>query len=146
MARFEVEGMDEIIRQMKSMQQLTGKVAEAMLMAGAKEVQEAWRESAEKHQHRDTGQLIESIGYPRKPKAASDLLSIDIYPQGKNDRGIRNAEVAFVLHYGTRKMPGSGWVDDADAISGPRVTSAMQRIWTAYLETGEVPTLQAQMQ
>ena len=144
MARFEVEGMEEIIKQMKSMQQLTGKVAEAMLMAGAEEVREAWRESAEKHKHRDTGQLIESIGYPRKPKAASDMLSIDIYPQKKNDRGIRNAEVAFVLHYGTRKMLGSGWVDDADAISGPKVTSAMQRIWAEYLETGKVPTLQAQ--
>lgn len=144
MARFEVEGMDEIIRQMRSMQQLTGKVAEAMLMAGAEEVREAWRESAEKHKHRDTGQLIESIGYPRRPKAASDMLSIDIYPQGTNDRGIRNAEVAFVLHYGTTKMPGSGWVDDADTISGPRVTSAMQRIWAEYLETGKVPTLQGQ--
>lgn len=144
MARFEVEGMDEIIRQMRSMQQLTGKVAEAMLMAGAEEVREAWRESAEKHKHRDTGQLIESIGYPRKPKAASDMLSIDIYPQKKNDRGIRNAEVAFVLHYGTTKMPGSGWVDDADTISGPNVTSAMQRIWAEYLETGKAPTLQAQ--
>ena len=83
-----------------------------------------------------------SIGYPRKPTAASDSLAIDIYPQGKNTGGVRNAEVAFVLHYGTSKMPGSRWVDDADSKSGPRVTAAMTRIWDTYLETGTVPAVE----
>lgn len=142
MARFEIDGMDEIIDKMKSMQMLTGKVAETMLMAAAAEVREAWRESAEEHAHRNTGQMIASIGYPRKPTAASDSLTIDIYPQGKNTGGVRNAEVAFVLHYGTSKMPGSRWVDDADSKSGPRVTAAMTRIWDTYLETGTVPAVE----
>lgn len=141
MARFEIQGMDEIIDQMKSMQLLTGKVAETMLMAAAEDVREAWRESAEEHGHRDTGQMIAAIGYPRKPSAASDALAIDIYPQGTNTGGVRNAEVAFVLHYGTSKMPGSGWVDDADAKSGPRVTATMASIWSNYIQTGELPTI-----
>ena len=139
MARFDVEGMDEIIRQMKAMGEMTGQAAAAMLMAGAKEVQEAWREAAEEHGHRDTGQMIESIGFAKRPKTAGDMLYIDIYPQGKNSGGVRNAEVAFVLHYGTSKMPGSGWIDDADRISGPRVTSAMETIWAEFLATGKVP-------
>ena len=139
MARFEIQGMDEIIDKMKSMQMLTGPVAQAMLMTAAEDVKEAWRESAEEHEHRDTGDMINSIGYPRTPKAASDALFIDIYPQGKNRGGVRNAEVAFVLHYGTSKMPGSGWVNDADAKSGPRVTQTMQQIWNAYIETGQLP-------
>jgi hypothetical protein len=144
MARFEIQGMDEIIDQMKSMQLLTGKVAEAMLMAAAEDVRVAWRESAEEHGHRDTGQMIASIGYPRKPTAASDALAIDIYPQGKNTGGVRNAEVAFVLHYGTRKMPGSGWVTDADAKSSPKVTATMAEIWSNYIRTGELPTISRQ--
>lgn len=141
MARFEIQGMDEIIDQMRSMQLLTGRVAETMLMAAAEDVREAWRESAEEHGHRDTGQMIAAIGYPRKPSAASDALAIDIYPQGKNTGGVRNAEVAFVLHYGTSKMPGSGWVDDADAKSGPKVTATMESIWSNYIRTGELPTI-----
>lgn len=142
MARFEIQGMDEIIDQMRSMGELTGKVAATMLMAAAEDVRQAWRESAEEHGHRDTGQMIAAIGYPRQPTAAGDALSIDIYPQGKNTGGVRNAEVAFVLHYGTSKMPGSGWIDDADKKSGPKVTNTMASIWSNYLSTGQLPTIQ----
>lgn len=142
MARFEITGMDEIIDQMKSMQMLTGEVAESMLMAGAEEVRSAWRESAEEHGHRDTGQMIASVGYARKPKAASDALSVDIYPQGTRPGGVRNAEVAFVLHHGSGKLQASHWVDDADAAAGPRAEGAMVHVWDVFIQTGQTPPVQ----
>lgn len=134
MARFDVSGLDETIEDMKRLGQMTGQTADAMLMAGAEEVRKAWRQSAEEHRHRDTGDMIASIGFSRKPKEIGSIRSIDIYPQGKDKRNIRNAEKAFILHYGTTKIRGSRWVDDADKISEQTVVPAMIRVWEQFLQ------------
>ena len=132
MARFDTSGLDGVLEEMKREGELVGPAADAMLLAGAEQVKEAWRRSAEEHGHRDTGALIDSIGYPRKPKQAGDVRSIDIYPHGKDAKGVRNAEKAFVLHYGTSKMKGSGWVDDADRYSEETAIPAMIQVWDNY--------------
>ncbi len=150
MARFEVEGLDFIIADMKRHGELAGETAQEMLMAGAEEVKQAWKDEAERRRFRDTSAMINSIGFPRSVKRASDIMSIDIYPQGKDKRGVRNAEKAFILHWGTsssstskrkrkKKFSGPGiprtlWVDDADRASGPRVLDAYTRIWDAFLK------------
>lgn len=134
MARFDVSGLDETIEEMKRLGQMTVQTADAMLMAGAEEVRKAWRQSAEEHRHRDTGDMIASIGFARKPKEIGSIRSIDIYPQGKDKRNIRNAEKAFILHYGTTKIRGSRWVDDADKISEQTVVPAMIRVWEQFLQ------------
>lgn len=134
MARFDISGLDETIEEMKRLGQMTGQTADAMLMAGADEVRKAWRQSAEEHRHRDTGDMIASIGFARKPKEIGSIRTIDIYPQGKDKRNIRNAEKAFILHYGTTKIRGSRWVDDADKISDQTVVPAMIRVWEKFLQ------------
>lgn len=134
MARFDVSGLDETIEEMKRLDQMTGRTADAMLMAGAEEVRKAWRQSAEEHRHRDTGDMIASIGFARKPKEIGSIRTIDIYPQGKDKRNIRNAEKAFILHYGTTKIRGSRWIDDADKISEQTVVPAMIRVWEQFLQ------------
>lgn len=132
MARFDTSGLDAVLEEMKQEEQLTGPAADAMLMAGAEEVKKAWKRSAEEHGHRATGAMIESIGYAREPKQADDVRSIDIYPRGKDKKGVRNAEKAFILNYGTSKMHGSGWVDDADKYSEETAIPAMIQVWENY--------------
>lgn len=154
MARFDTIGLDELMAEMKKLGELSGEVADKMLMAGAEAVKEEWRKSAEKNQLRDTGDMIESIGFPRQPKTAGGIRTIDIYPQGKDRKGVRNAEKAFILNYGTqgtssenakrkrensdkRKGPGipaTHWVDDADKASGEPVMAAMTAIWDEHLK------------
>ena len=134
MARFDVSGLEETIEEMKRLGQMTGRTADAMLMEGAEEVRKAWRQSSEEHRHRETGDMIASIGFARKPKEIGSIRSIDIYPQGKDKRNIRNAEKAFILHYGTTKIRGSRWVDDADKISEQTVVPAMIRVWEQFLQ------------
>lgn len=136
MARFKTEGIDEIIQELILIGEDTGPVADEMLMAGAAEVRECWRESAQKHGHIDTGDMIDAIGFPKKPRTVAGVRRIDIYPQGKDRKGVRNAEKAFVLHYGTSKMPGSHWVDYADELSGPRVEAAMKKIFDEFIKRG----------
>lgn len=147
MARFRTEGLDELIADLDRMGQTTGELAERILMAGAEQVKRAWRKSADIHKLRLTGQLIDSIGYPRKPRRIRDLLAIDIYPQGmstytedpktgkriERKKPVRNAEVAFINHYGTSKNPGSRWVDTADDLAGPTVEAEALRIYDEWL-------------
>lgn len=138
MARFDVTGLDKVIKEMAQMDQLTGRVADAMLMAAAGVVREAWRYAIAQKGHIDTGSMFDKVGYPRKPTSVGDVRTIDIYPQGKDASGTRNAEKAFILHYGTSRRQGTFFVDDADRMSAEPVQSVMESIWTHFVETGEV--------
>ena len=149
MARFETSGLDELVEEMKKMGELAGDAADKMLMAAAEEMKSAWKETAERFNLKDTGDMIDSINFSKSPKTARDVRMVDIYPQGKDRKGVRNAEKAFILHYGTSgsgsknahgkrskkdKRPGPGipathWVDSAETIAGPRVMDAMAKIW-----------------
>lgn len=142
MARFDMSGLDDTIRQMRRMGEQSGDVAKAMIQAGAEGVKKAWRQAAEEHELRDTGDMIDSIGFTREPKQVGDVLTIDIYPQGTDRHGVRNAEKAFILHYGTSKLAATHWVDDADRYSEDYAVPAMVEVWEEFLSTGKVPHVQ----
>ena len=138
MARFDMSGLQPVIDEMRKLGEESGEAAEAVLMAGAEGVKRAWRMAAEKHGHVAFGDMLNSIGYARHPQKTGDALSIDIYPQGKDRKGVRNAEKAFVLHYGTSKLAGSHWVDTADAYSEREAIPAMVETWESFIETGKI--------
>ena len=142
MARFRTDGIDGIIEQMKMLGELSGEVADQMLVAAAEEAKKSWKKAAEIHKLKLTGQLINSIGYPRKPKTVAGVRQIDIYPQGNSTytidktgkrvnrkKPVRNAEIAFVKHYGTSKVPGTFWIDTADRLSEQPVQEVMEEIF-----------------
>lgn len=133
MARFDMSGLDPIIDEMRALGEESGAVAQEMILAMAEAVKQAWKRSAEEHGHRDTGEMINAIGYPRGPQTIGDALTIDIYPQGKDHKGVRNAEKAFVLHYGTSKLKASYWVDTADAYSEQTAIPAAEQIWDKFI-------------
>lgn len=143
MARFDTSGMDDLLADMQRMGENTGPVAEAMTMAAAEVIKGCWQRSAEEHGLRDTGDLIASIGYPQAPTNFGDALGIDVYPQGKDRRGVRNAEKAFIQHYGSSRTPATYWVDDADHYSEEIIPDVLQGMWDEWLETGHVPSAAA---
>lgn len=136
MARFETSGIDDVLEEMIRMGEATGETANEMLLAGAEVVKEEWQAAAEGAGLRDTGEMIRKIGYPRSPKVVGDIKEIDIYPQGKDKRGIRNAEKAFVNHYGTSKLKATHFIDVADEKSGPRVEQVFKEIWDRHMGRG----------
>ncbi len=134
MARFRTDGVDDIIQQMKELGELAGETADKMLHAGAEEVKKAWETEAQIHDFIDTRDMIDSIGFPSKPKTIKDMKVMDIYPQGKDRKGVRNAEKAFILHYGSSSIDSSHWVDDADERAEEPATKAMSEIWDEALK------------
>lgn len=133
MARFDFEGLDEVLASMKRHGELTGPVADKMIAAGAEIVKESWQESARRHGHLDTHDMVNSIGY-KPTKRSGDVRSVDIFPQGKDRKGVRNAEKAFILHYGSSSIKGSHWVDEAEDIAEERVVQTFERIWDEHLK------------
>lgn len=73
--------------------------------------------------------MFDSIDYSKKSKHVGSIKWIDIYPQGKDRNGMRNAEKAFLIHYGTSQIPASHWVDDADRLCDGTVVEAMQQVF-----------------
>lgn len=133
MARFDTSGLDDMVREMQRLGQDIGPVAESMVDAAVEEIKNAWKDSAERHKHRDTGALIDSIGYPQPIYKIGDALARDVYPQGRDGHNVRNAEKAFILNYGTSRIPASHWVDEADEVAGPLVEEKLLEIWDEYL-------------
>lgn len=133
MARFDTSGLQGLINEMRRLEQDEGPVAEEMVNAAVAVIREEWRKSAEAHGHRDTGAMIESIGFGPGPVRAGNILYRDVYPQGVDSDGVRNATKAFILHYGCSRFPGSYWVDDADDNSAAPVQAVCEEIWNRFL-------------
>ena len=135
MARFDTSGLDDLISQMQKLGQDEGPVAEEMVNAAVDVIRGEWRKSAEAHGHRDTGALIASIGLGPGPIRAGNIIFRDVYPQGSDSKGTRNAEKAFILNYGCKRFPGSHWVDDADFNSAEPVQAVCESIWDRFLKS-----------
>ena len=134
MAKCQIEGLDELIDDMARLWDQAEEVFEEMLDLGAEEVKEAWKETAEKHGHKETGEMIKAIDYTKRPGSPGGLKVAHIYPQGKDNRGIRLAAKAFWRHYGTRQKPGTYWVDTADENAANRVPTVLWERWRRYLK------------
>lgn len=133
MAQMNTSGLDELVNQMRRLGQDTGPVTEEMLDTAAGIIRDQWKETAKSYGHVNTGAMVESVDFPVKGNARA--MYRDIYPQGKDAKGVRNAEKAFILHYGKHNMPGTYWVDDAETKAGPEAVAACQDIWNRFLES-----------
>lgn len=140
MARFYIEGLDDVIEQMKEMHQLTGEVADAMLMTGAEKSRQMWVAVAEGYPLRDSGDMIKSIKYAKNPKTVGDLRVIEVYPRGKDRKGKSNATKAFMVNY--TEGEGFEWVAIVHEQENDFIASAMANVWFKFLETGNVPDIE----
>ena len=113
MADFNVTGLDDVIKEMTSHQQAAEKAIPEMLNAGAEILVNAQKSEVKAQKLVDTGDMINSIK-PDKVKTGKDGNAyIDVYPQGKDRKGVSNAEKGFVAEYGTSKMPARPWMRTA---------------------------------
>lgn len=135
MARFDTSGLEDIVNEMTRMGENVGPVAEEMCMAAVEEIRDSWKKTAEEYGFRATGDMINSIGFGATPIRAGAVICNDVYPMGKDSKGVRNAEKAFILHYGSSRIPASYWVDEADAASAAPVAERIEGIWDRFIES-----------
>lgn len=136
MARFDTSGIDSIISQMESMGAQVSEVAEDMVQAACEEIKQAWREKIEARGLVDTGAMRDSVGYKRQPTKLPDVVYNEVTPQGKDAKGVRNAEKAFILHYGKHNMQATYWADAAEKKADSRVEQKLTEIFEKFIEGG----------
>ena len=134
MARFNVTGLEAVIRDMHRMDQQTGRVADEMLMAAASVVTEAWKNAIEAHGHygKYTGDMYESVG-PTRPATKGDVRTLTVYPQGKDRTGTRNVEKAFIANFGREHQDGTGFANEAENAAEAPAQTAMVAVWDAFI-------------
>lgn len=141
MARFDVTGMQDVIRSLAQMGENIGPTADAMLHAAGTVVVQGWQYAAAKHRHIQTGAMYESIK-ASKPKTKGNVRSIYVTPTGTDNhnrrKAVRNAEKGFVLNYGRDNMDASHWADEADEMSEVQAQSAMMNVYDEFLESGKI--------
>lgn len=132
MARFNVTGMEAVIKDMHRLSQQSGAVADEMLQAGAEVVVEAWKTSIQSHGHIDTGAMLRSVR-PTKAATTGDVRSITVYPQGSDKHGVRNATKAYIANFGRTRQRATGFVFDAERAAEGPAQSAMVAIWDRFI-------------
>lgn len=128
MARMQFSGTQEIMDALFAESEKLEKRATEMLGEAGQVVVKAWQDAIEDHGHVDTGDMKNSVRASAVKKNGEAYTS-SIYPHGRDRKRQSNAEKAFVLHYGTSKITGDHFVDDAEERAGEAAERAMEEIW-----------------
>ena len=128
MARMEFSGTQEVMDALfKESERLERKATEMLGEAG-KVVVQAWQDAIEAHGHVQTGDMKNSVRASAVKKTGEAYTS-SIYPHGRDRKRQSNAEKAFILHYGSSKIRGDHFVDDAEEKADEAVEQVMQNVW-----------------
>lgn len=139
MARLELDGLDRAVEEMERMGELTGAAANAMLMAGAAWIAQGLEKAAKREGHKDSGDMIASIGYNASPKYVQDVPTIQVYARGRDRKGVSNMDKAFVNNFGTTKLDETEWWEEGEAEAEPKAVKGMTEVWDEFVITGRVP-------
>ena len=129
MARMEFSGVEEVMNQLFAESERLKRKATEMLGEAGQVVVKAWQDAIEDHGHVDTGDMKNSVRASAVKKTGEAYTS-SIYPHGRDRKKQSNAEKAFVLHYGTSRIRGDHFVDDAEERASEAAERAMEEIWT----------------
>lgn len=134
MPELKYDGIKDVIKEMAELGERTGEGAHRMLRVAAERMKFEWIEMIDRYKFIASGEMREKVGYPRKPKEVEDVLSIDVYPQGKDSKtGVRNAEKAFILHYGRSNMNATHFVDHIVSSSSDEIEQLMIQTWRDFV-------------
>jgi len=127
-ANMTFSGTQEIMDQLFAESERLERKATEMLGEAGKVVVKAWQDVIEEHGHVDTGDMRDSVR-ASAVKKNGDAYTSSIYPHGKDRKRQGNAEKAFVLHYGTSRIKGDRFVDEAEERAGDAAEQVMQNVW-----------------
>lgn len=145
MATITTTGFSDLLKDLEGLGEDVDAMAADMLDAGSDIAVEEWKKGIQNEEHKivakdgrgfinkrgyvDTGDMVNSVGRTLKKGRTAE-----IYPQGKDRKGTRNAEKAFILHYGTSNFQGSRFVDGIEDKAFPEVAVAMGHVMDEYLK------------
>lgn len=147
MAKFSFNGMDEISASFEQLSNLTDEDRLSVIMPAARLLVQRQKEKIVQMFQQRTGDLEKSIKI--KVKDDGDGAYAYISPEGKHRgsgtgkrRGKRrsngkysgtNAEVAYILNYGSPRISATHWLENANEEAADEVISTQQEAWNDLL-------------
>lgn len=137
MAKLSVNGLDDLMLSLEEIASIPDDVAAAMLDAEAQVVEEAQIAEGMTMGVYDTGQTLRSIRRGKMKKGRDGSRAVHVTPQGVNDRGERNAAVAFINEYGVpgRRIPPRPFVATANEKAARPAVAEAEKIYDAFLKS-----------
>lgn len=133
MADFNVEGIDSLtIGFMRKAGALDEAISDC-LNVGADLLVKAQKDQAESMKIHDTGDMINSIKATKQRKDKDGNPYVDIYPQGKDRKGTRNAEKGFIAEYGKSDQPARPWMRTANEKANDEVQNAICETFNEHM-------------
>jgi HK97 gp10 family phage protein len=150
MAKFSFNGLDEISASFEQLANLSDQDRLGVIMAGANVLVTRQKEKIVQLFQQRTGKLADSIKI--KVKDDGDGSYAYISPEGKHPgsgTGRRkrrngrsngkysgsNAEVAYILNYGSPRISATHWLENANEEAEDEVMENMQAAWDNVLDT-----------
>jgi len=149
-------GLDEFINDLAALAELPDSVIDGMLNAKADIIEPAQRQQAMSMGVFKSRSTVNSIKRTKSVRS-NDGRSLEIYPQGNNSKGRRNAEIAFMNEYGTKgvrglkkpryvkalgkkvtklgRMPARPFIDKANKSAGQQATDAAAKVLDNFISS-----------
>ena len=143
MAGFSFNGLDEISASLEQLAKLTDEDKVSILMPSAQLLLQRQKEKISQIFQRRTGDLEASLTITQRD--GDEGPSLYIYPKGKHRgsftgkrKGKRrsngkysgtNAEVAYILEYGSPRIAATHWLENANEEAADEVAEAQQTAW-----------------
>lgn len=148
MATFSFNGLDEISASFEQLAKLTDEDKMSVIMPAAKLLLERQRQKILDLFTQRTGDLADSLTIEQR--SGDDGVMAYIFPKGKHrgsSTGKRkrkngrsngkysgtNAEVAYILEYGSPRIAATHWLENANEESEEEVIAAQQSAWDDLL-------------
>ena len=146
MAKFSFNGMDQITASIEQMAQLTEEEKLSIIMPSAQLLLQRQKEKITQVFRRRTGDLEKSLTLEPDAPNSKIVLFFKGKHRGsstgkrKGKRGSNgkysgtNAEVAYILNYGSPRIRATHWLDNANEEAEEEMIASQQEAWSALLE------------
>lgn len=138
MATFSFDGVSDLMLSMQKIAEIPEDVQSDMLNAEADVVLKAIKDKGEAYGVHRTG---ETLAHIRKGKVKRDKdgnLCIYITFNGKNEKGTRYAEIAFINNFGKKNQPARPFVTDGVIASEDRAAKEGEAVYNKWLQSNNL--------
>ena len=133
MAKFISTGMMGVIDRLDRMAGASDNMKREMLESAANIYVDTWKRVIRAKGHVRSGDMANSVGTVFSDGNVGGATA-EVYPLGKDAKGVRNAEKAFILHYGWKSRQGDHFVDQVEADANEPAVSAMEAVMDKYMK------------
>ncbi len=137
MALIRTGGVEREAELMQRLAVLPDELQAEVLRAQASVVTDAIRRSGERYRVRDTGMTLSSLREGKVKRDRRGDMSLYLRFEGKNKRGVRYAEIAFVNNYGTTKQSARPFVTEAVNASAEAAHEVAEKIYDDWVSAQE---------